>query len=177
MVVPWARSSLVHYRHSPQFSMDTHTPDALKVASHILWIADLHGRHFTPMQLLKVSYISHGWSLGLCDRPLFKDHVEAWKYGPVIPDVYHKYKRFGYSHIKVRTKDLRESLGKISHAIMDRVVEVYGKYDGLYLSSLTHQPDSPWDITIKERGEGAIIPNDVIKDYYRKLSQLDEQGA
>ena len=129
------------------------------------------------MQLLKVSYISHGWSLGLCGSPLFKDDVEAWKYGPVIPGVYHKYKKFGYSHITARTKDLRESLGKIPHAIMSRVVEVYGKYDGLYLSSLTHQPNSPWDLTIKKDGEGAIIPNDVIKDYYRKLSQRNEQGA
>ena len=123
------------------------------------------------MQLLKLSYISHGWMLGLCGQSLFSDHVEAWKYGPVIPSVYHKYKRFGYSHISTKIKDLRESFDDISHAIMNRVVDVYGKYDGLYLSSLTHQPNSPWDLTFKKFGEGAMIPHDVIEDYYKKLSK------
>jgi len=122
------------------------------------------------MQLLKLSYISHGWTLGLFERPLFSDYVEAWKYGPVVPNVYHKYKRFGYSHISVKLKDMRESHDEMSHAIMNRVVDAYGKYDGLYLSSLTHQLDSPWDVTIKKSGEGAIIPNGVIRDYYKNLS-------
>ncbi|MCC9726054.1 DUF4065 domain-containing protein, partial [Streptococcus agalactiae] len=27
--------------------------------------------------------------------PLFEESMEKWKYGPVVPDVYHEYKRFG----------------------------------------------------------------------------------
>jgi len=146
-------------------------PSALRVASQILWIGSLQSRLFTPMQLLKLSYISHGWTLGLCDHPLFRDDVEAWKYGPVIPSVYHKYKRFGYSHIRVRLKDRRSSFEETMHGIMIRVVKVYGMYDGLHLSALTHQPDTPWDIVIKEYGEGATISRDVIGNYCKRLSK------
>lgn len=157
--------------------MAASTPDALKVASQILWIAHLNGKHFTPMQLLKLSYISHGWTLGLRDSPLFQDEVEAWKYGPVVPEVYHKYKKFGYSRIVVRLKDLRRSFDPMSHAIMDRVTSVYGKYDGMHLSRLTHQPNSPWDLTIKTLGRGAVISNEMIKDYYKNLSQRNARES
>lgn len=154
-------------------TMAKQTPEALKAASYILWTAGQTGRYFTPMQLLKLSYISHGWSLGLCEKPLFSDPVEAWKYGPVVPKVYHKYKRFGYSPILNKLKRPAGVFGKIPLAIMNRVVDVYGKYDGLHLSGLTHQPNSPWDITIKKYGEGAIISNEVIRDYYKSFAQAN----
>ena len=144
---------------------------ALKVATQILWIAHQDGRLFTPMQLIKLTYIAHGWTLGLLEKSLFADTVEAWKYGPVIPEVYHKYKRFGYSHISVRLKDSRTSFDQVPYSILNRVVDEYGKYDGLHLSGLTHQPGSPWDLTIKQHGEGAPISSDVIHKYYKDLSQ------
>ncbi|MCY4000356.1 MAG: DUF4065 domain-containing protein [Bacteroidetes bacterium] len=150
------------------------TPDALQVASQILWISDTHGRRFTPMQLLKIAYISHGWSLGILSEPMFDDPVEAWKYGPVVPNVYHKYKRFGYSQISVKLKDHREIFDQTLYSLLNRVVKIYGKFDGMYLSGLTHQPGTPWDITIKKHGEGSYIPNDLIKDYYSELSSRNE---
>ena len=149
-------------------------PSAVNVASQILWIADQAGRRLTPMQVLKLSYISHGWTLGLCEKELFEDAVEAWKYGPVVPKVYHKYKRFGYSQVLVRLKDRREMFDEKPYAIINRVVDVYGKYDGLYLSALTHQPDTPWEMAIKEYGENAIIPNEMIMKYYQSFSKKND---
>ena len=147
------------------------TRDANTVAVQILWIAHLRGRSFTPMQLLKLTYIAHGWTLGITGNPLFNDSVKAWKYGPVIPSVYHKYKKFGYSPISMKLKNLCDSFDNKSLAITERVVDAYGKYDGLYLSALTHQPDSPWDITMRQTGENTTIPLKVIRDYYTALVQ------
>ncbi len=147
------------------------TKGAQKVATQIIWIASLDGRSLTPMQLIKLSYIAHGWTLAILDNPLFKDIVDAWRYGPVVPDIYHRYKKFGYSRISVRLRNLDDSFNNNEQAIMKRVVEVYGKYDGLYLSALTHQPDSPWDITIRKDGENTPIPNELIKEHYKNLSK------
>jgi uncharacterized phage-associated protein len=61
---------------------------AFTVADEILKIAKRKGLHITPMQLLKLVYIAHGWSLAILGRDLFPDRIEAWKYGPVIPDLY-----------------------------------------------------------------------------------------
>ena len=85
------------------------TKGVQKVATQIIWIASLDGRSLTPMQLIKLSYIAHGWTLAILDNPLFKDIVEAWRYGPVVPDIYHRYKKFGYSRISVRLRNLDDS--------------------------------------------------------------------
>jgi len=143
--------------------------DAHKIASQILFISHHRGRNLTPMQLIKLSYIAHGWTLGISGKPLFNDTVEAWRYGPVVPDIYHKYKEFGHSPIVRRLKDLRDSFPPNSLAIMERVIKVYAKYDGLYLSTLTHKHNSPWDITMREKGENAPIPNSLIEKHYKSF--------
>ena len=69
--------------------------DARAVASYFVELADERGAGpFTPMQLLKLTYIAHGYSLGLQSTPLIENKVEAWKFGPVIPDLYHSIKEF-----------------------------------------------------------------------------------
>ena len=41
-----------------------------------------------PLQVMKLACIAHGFTLGLYDRPLLEDDVEAWKYGPVVRRIY-----------------------------------------------------------------------------------------
>ncbi|WP_131993555.1 type II toxin-antitoxin system antitoxin SocA domain-containing protein [Dokdonella fugitiva] len=40
------------------------------------------------MQLLKLVYLCHAWTLGLLGRPLLREEVQAWRYGPVFPALY-----------------------------------------------------------------------------------------
>ena len=61
---------------------------ARAVANEFIHLAKADGRSLTPLQLIKLTYIAHGWMLTLYGRPLIVDEVEAWKYGPVIPDLY-----------------------------------------------------------------------------------------
>jgi len=55
------------------------------VADDILYLARQANNPLTPMQVLKLAYIAHGWQLGLHGRPLINEPVEAWKYGPDLP--------------------------------------------------------------------------------------------
>ena len=59
--------------------------DSRTVANEFLKLADKDNDTLTPMQLLKLVFIAHGWCLGLLGRHLIKDSIEAWQYGPVIP--------------------------------------------------------------------------------------------
>ena len=74
---------------------------ALQVANRIIELGrSKHPpQYYTPMQLLKLVYIAHGWTLGICATPLITEQVEAWKYGPVIPDLYQHVKKYGSSSI------------------------------------------------------------------------------
>ena len=142
--------------------------DPKLVAEQVLWF----GREsaLTPMQLLKLVYISHGWMLGLHGRPLLTESVEAWTYGPVVPSVYHAYKRYRNSHISDDPVDHTADLDASEKDLIEQVWNVYGKYSGIQLSGLTHKPGTPWEITRQRFGVGAIIPNDLIEDYYRRLA-------
>ena len=53
---------------------------------------------------------------------------------------------------------------------MEQVFAGYGKRSGVSLSSLTHEPGSPWDVTVKQSGIGSVISNDLIEDYYQRLA-------
>jgi antitoxin SocA-like protein len=65
------------------------------VANEFIRLAEADGRALTPLQVIKLAYIAHGWMLALYQRPLISDSIEAWKYGPVIPTLYHALKKYG----------------------------------------------------------------------------------
>ena len=142
------------------------------------------GVELTPMKLIKLVYISHGFYLALYNEPLLGEGVQAWQYGPVVSSIYHATKRFGNGQI---TEFLFDP-GTMSYpmpnpqiiSLLDRIWDIYGKFDGLQLSAMTHQPQTPWDITWHHRGgnknSAVVISNDLIKDHYKsKLTPTNAQ--
>lgn len=124
------------------------------------------------LQVLKLIYISHGYTLGILGKPLIEDDVEAWKYGPVVRRV--------YSMLPAGSSKITGSIGateppkfaKDDHSIVDAVYEKYGHLNGIYLSTLTHRRGSPWEKTWSTYGQDAVIPRELIHAHYKKI--LDE---
>ena len=145
----------------------------------------------TPLQVIKMAYIAHGYSLAILDEPLVEEAVEAWRYGPVMPSVYHSAKRYGGGRITellysgIRTDDaggmngarkfFRDLIPQRQRAILDGVLDVYGGFTGIELTNMTHVDGSPWKRYYKRGVAGRRIPNDVIRDHYREL--IDNRGA
>lgn len=142
---------------------------AVSVAAELLEIAHSKGLSLTPMQVLKLVYIAHGWMLGLCSRPLISDKVEAWRYGPVIPEVYHAIKEFRDNPVQEIPGVAPAQLDEDQQAIVDQVLDIYGSHTGIELSSITHQQGTPWDRTWNGYGKNAIISNDEIETHYAML--------
>lgn len=135
-------------------------------------------RDLTPMKLLKLVYIAHGWSLGLFGKALFNEEVEAWRYGPVIRPLYHELKKYGSSHISryleppafVRAEAANVKPDSEDAQLLDQVWIGYGSLSGVQLSAITHEKDSPWEKTWDGRGlYGLIIRTSDIEAHYRKL--------
>ena len=138
------------------------------------------GIELTPMKLVKLVFIAHGWHLGIEGEPLINEVVQAWKYGPVISSVYHDFKKFGTFQItepKFIPDCNYQEIDIDTILILDRVWEQYNRFTGPQLSNLTHQPNTPWDIIWnQENGKNeisAIIPNELIRKYYK--SKADNQ--
>lgn len=140
------------------------------------------------MKLLKLVFIAHGWVLALLDNRdgiLADENIEAWKHGPVIPSLYHEFKRFKDNPIDVwsqTTTDETDSnfelkplfLEKESIAdkskllqVFDAVWEAYKEYSAWGLSRITHEVGTPWQKTYKEDSRFVPIPNDLIESYFK----------
>ena len=140
------------------------------VATEILKQGEKRGIQMTPMQLVKLAYIAHGFHLAIFGGKLFQEQIQAWKYGPVIPDLYHATKRFGRKEIAI--DNLLSYPGLANPAIegfLGDVVAKYGHLSGPTLSSITHQSGSPWDQVYREGSANIEIPNHLIKEHYQRI--------
>jgi uncharacterized phage-associated protein len=152
---------------------------SLAVANYFIKKSLETGIQLTPMHVIKLSYIAHGWHLGFTDEPLLNEAIEAWKYGPVVPTIYHSFKKYGAEKVTKLEDEIDLNAQTVvvcqptvqeakTIGLLNQVFSVYSKFSALQLSALTHQANTPWDITFRQNGEGAIIPNDLIKQHYKE---------
>ena len=124
---------------------------------------------------MKLVYITHGWHLAIKDDDLFQERIEAWKFGPVIPDLYHATKSFGRDPIPFDlVNDESNVLSCETRAFIKSVFDKYGHLSGFSLSQLTHQSGTPWDRVYKDSVMHIEIPDSLIKEHYRE--KLNESG-
>ncbi|WP_349630456.1 Panacea domain-containing protein [Bradyrhizobium iriomotense] len=121
-----------------------------------------------PLQTIKLTYIAHGFHLGFYDDPLIEDDVEAWKYGPVVRPVYSMVP-YGSSKVTQPITFERPNLSPRDKGLVDAIIQNYAGLSGLYLSSLTHRPGTPWAITWERFGQNAVIPRELIRDHYKRV--------
>ncbi len=157
---------------------------SLAIANEFLKRARTERRPLTPMQLQKLVYLAHGWTLAVTGRPLIEEPIEAWEYGPVIRKLYEALRYFGGDNI---TRLLRwgddtlalfdnrgtatAELSQDEVAVVDRVWENYKAFPAFQLSALTHAAGSPWDRTYRTSvGKNRVIDNNLIWDYFTQLA-------
>lgn len=145
--------------------------DARVVANRFLELAKEEHRQLTPMQVLKLVYIAHGWMLGLNGRPLIEQPVEAWQYGPVVRDVYNGVRSYGRDPVRDAMWAPQQQLDYYEGDMVRQVYGLYKHMDGIALSNITHMPNTPWAETYRPGQFGRVIPNDLIAAHYQRLSR------
>jgi uncharacterized phage-associated protein len=151
--------------------------DARIVANRFLELAREQKRSLTPMQVLKLVYIAHGWMLGLNGRPLIEQPVEAWQYGPVVRDVYNGVRSYGRAPVQAPIWAPQEALDYFEDDMVQQVFKIYGNMDGISLSNITHMPETPWAQTYRHGEFGTVISNDLIGAHYQRLSRERNQSV
>lgn len=151
---------------------NAHDPRA--IANRILDIRAGSGAPVTLMQLIKLVYIADGWSLALRGKPLSKHNAQAWQYGPVYPTVYTAFKNFGSkpitapAYMKGTDVPYVEEFTSDEDNLLRTVVKSYGKLSAFALSSLTHQPNTPWSEAY-EQGPYSEISMEKMKAHFEEL--------
>jgi uncharacterized phage-associated protein len=104
------------------------------------FVLDAKGE-MTAMKLQKLVYYSQAWHIAWTDNVLFPERIEAWKDGPVCPELFKLHaKSFRVSKMRGAeasrlTADERDTI--------QRVLSHYGDKSPQWLSDLTHL-EAPW---------------------------------
>lgn len=164
---------------------------SIQTANWFIDKAKQQNSELTPMKVQKLIYIAHGWHLALSGKPLISEDVQAWQYGPVVPEVFHRLKRYGKNQITDNiievTSDNHIEVPRIpqddvfANALLEKVWEVYSQYGGIQLSQLTHAPSAPWSEKWNEMQTQGLsqsaIPLSSIQKYYSGLLQEETANA
>lgn len=141
---------------------------ATKVAEYIINTIPVDN-----LKLQKLLFYSQAVHLVLNNKkPLFEDKIEAWMYGPVVPNVYKKYKKFGYEILQP-SQNQKTSLTDSEIKSVDMVIDYYGNMSGVQLVAKTHQ-ESPWKDVYVANKKNILITNQSIYDYFVNQFEFDE---
>ena len=113
------------------------------------------------VQLQKILYYIQKAFLNRGDRA-FSDNIEAWQFGPVVPNVYDHY--CGYGAMPISFSSIKYDVAKEDKQLIDSIVEskrVLAPWD---LVEETHKKGGAWDKTYKNgSGSHEVIPTELIK--------------
>lgn len=126
-------------------------------------------RYLTNMALQKVLYFADGEYIAEKRQPLFDDRIEAWQYGPVVPTVYHEFKRFGAQPIleKATALEIEDNMSMrlwtpeipasedtdSDRKFLKDIWRRYGKRRAIELMKESHRVDGPWYQVRSEAGK------------------------
>lgn len=149
-----------------------------QIANYII----THIGEVTPLALEKLLSFSNGVNYALNGEQLIFEESQAWAHGPVYPQIYNKYKKYGYKPIDDGIYSTHGCmLSKLSEEeieAIDLVINTFGIYSPKTLERISHSQD-PWKekrIGYKEDEAGQeVIDEASIKLFYtsHKLNSED----
>lgn len=133
---------------------------AIDIAQYIVSKCTLDHQPISNLQLQKILYFLQKKYLQEQGTPLFDEEIQAWQFGPVVPEVYYQYCGFGSMPITMRY-DIQ--LPRADGELIDKVVEEERGKDPWELVEETHAPDKAWfQIYANGQGNHEVIPKSLI---------------
>ena len=145
------------------------------VTKYILRIGDLYddGDGISNMKLQKLLYYFQGFHVAAFEgEVLFKDRIEAWEHGPVVPPVWKRFKDCGRQPIRQQEihGEWIDNFEKDQLDLMTNVYDAYGQFSAWRLRQMTHR-EEPWKAA-RDRGDQTgdyTIEKDDLFQFFRPL--------
>ena len=137
---------------------------AIELSKYIIHKCVSDKSPISNLQLQKILYYIQKKFLQERDTRAFADEIEAWQFGPVVPDVYYSFCGFGSMPLMISYPNTI-SLEPADVNIIDEIVEAKRGLKPWQLVRETHKPNGAWEV-IYDNGGGnhRIIPVSLIKE-------------
>lgn len=96
----------------------------------------------TNLRLQKILYFVQAFFLRKTGNPAFYEDIEAWEFGPVVPNVHREFASYGNLRIYIEPEDGERAAKEISaqdKSLIDDVVKECSKYSISELMEMTHR--------------------------------------
>jgi uncharacterized phage-associated protein len=103
--------------------------------------------------------------LAVYEQSLFEEDFEAWEYGPVLPSVYHYFKKFGSGPIYSDFSKLIMNLDPVKQKFLNQIYTYFGQFSAGKLMRMTHE-ETPW-MSTKPSG---TISKERLKSFFKDHS-------
>lgn len=142
---------------------------AARLESVARYICEKSGWSVSNLQLQKLMYLSQMIYMGRTDgKKLFEGSFQAWDYGPVEPDLYHRVKMFGSAPVQdVFSNALSFDGQDPRRKVMDDVCNRFLKYSGGDLVEITHWDEGAWAKYYVPKARNISIPDEAILEEYQ----------
>ena len=153
--------------------------DVLDVSRHIINYSNECEYGISNLKLQKLLYFVQAFFIldSLGEKVCFHEKIEAWDFGPVVPEAYREYKQYGGGNIPpirsylefngtwdVARKPFVDIIPKEDAALIDAVVDGLSEYSATYLVEITHD-QSPWKDAYAPK-ENNEITIEALKAYF-----------
>ncbi len=121
------------------------------------------GERLTNLKLQKLLYYQQGYHLAVFGSPLFNENIEAWMYGPVVPDIYNEYSPYGSSSLPEVEDAI--TLTDDEEELFNEVYDSYRDFSAIGLMNRTHK-EKPW-ASVSPHDRGTVISQESMKEYFK----------
>lgn len=137
------------------------------IARYFITLVDEEsGEKLTHLKLQKLVYYAQGFHLALYDTPLFPEPIEAWAHGPVVPELYHLYKKYEAQALPLPEEGDFSIYPSDVKELLNEVHTVYGQFSAWKLRDLTHE-EPPWK---NAYGTGdSTISQEAMRTFFKTL--------
>lgn len=109
------------------------------VANYILDKLRRHGiNDITNLKLQKMLYIAYGLHWCLYEENLFESQIQAWKLGPVVPDVYNEFKDFSDKSITTEAGIDADGDGVVIFPTFDKNFPEFKNFNAMTMACVIH---------------------------------------
>lgn len=164
------------------------TYSAMDIARYVVNYANEQEMIVSNLKLQKILYFIQMEFLIERKAICFKDDIEAWDFGPVVPAVYREFKKYGALNIpkiihyyddsdgvwNVKKIEYKPQICEQDRRIIDSVINECSNYSASQLVEITHQ-QTPW-IKAYQKGKNSVISIDSINTFINTYIKADSNG-
>lgn len=139
---------------------------AITIAKYIIKRCNENSIIISNLKLQKILYFIQAEFLVVTDSPCFQETIEAWDFGPVVPEVYYEYRMYGSASIPCEDYNEQFMINPNDIEMINGIIDECAQFSAYQLVNITHKQD-PW-INAYRSWRKMPISNESIKEFFKK---------